>query len=173
MKSEFRLFALACLMGLSTISIYGQGSPATASDNKPPLISPEEQLIRATYEKLTTLSRAARHLNQTAVPRETPSDNDVLRFELKNFRIGLIQEILSSLHSELITGPTGEVVMLTRATMRLDNQEEQVAYKGRWTNGQYASVYDPKWTVADLFGFEPEQYYDVGEYALYDVVVSF
>jgi hypothetical protein len=132
----------------------------------------KEQLIRDTYEKLTALNRASRYLNQDTLRRETSNDEDVLKFELKNFRLGPIQEILAATHSKLITSATGIVVTLTRATIQLNAQEERVAYRAAWTSGQYASVYDPNWTIADLFGFEPEHYYDIGEYVLYDIVVS-
>jgi hypothetical protein len=45
--------------------------------------------------------------------------------------------------------------------------------RGPVDGGQYASIYDRRWTVGDLFNFEPNKYYDVGQYASYVVTVSF
>jgi hypothetical protein len=149
-------------------------APRNAPKEKIPtrVVSRQEKVVRATYQKLTMLSRAARFL----LPAETNGfreDVDVLRFELRDFRIGPIQEIMSALGGEIITGPTGEIIILSRAVTQQDQGREQVAYNAEWTSGKYASVYDPKWTVADLLGFDPERYYDVGEYATYEVTVFF
>ena len=75
--------------------------------------------------------------------------------------------------SEIKTGFQGDVIEVTRSVNTLNNGPEFVAYTAQWTKGEYASVYDRNWTIADLFGFEPGLYYDIGEYALYDVIVSF
>jgi len=87
--------------------------------------------------------------------------------------VGPIQEILDALHSEIKTGASGETIDIGRTVTRLNREEERVAYKAEWSTAQYASVYDPHWTMRELLGFEPELYHDVGGYALYDVVVSF
>ena len=60
-----------------------------------------------------------------------------------------------------------------RVITTLNNGPEHVAYKAEWTTGQYASLYDPHWTIGDLLGLEPDRYHDVGRYAVYDVLVSF
>jgi len=134
-------------------------------------ISREEQAIRETYEKLTTLSKAARSLRKSVAGSD--DGDDELRFELRNFRIGPIQEIMSSVRGEIATLPSGEIILLTPTVVRMNNAEEQVAYDAEWTSGQYGSVYDPKWTVADLLGFEPEKNYDVSGYASYEATVHF
>src|SRR5262249_16662226 len=132
-------------------------------------ISREEQAIRQTYEKLTNLSKAARSFHKSVAGRDDV--DDVLRFELRNFRIGPIQEIMSSLRGEIATLPSGEIILLTPTIVRANNAEEQVGYDAGWTSGQYGSVYDPKWTVSDILGFEPENNYDVGGYASYEATV--
>lgn len=134
--------------------------------------SPEESIVRAAYEKLTMLNKAAQLTKGGAVNGSADEDL-VLRFALSNFRIGPIQEILGTLHLELITGASGEIIMLTRSITQLNKEEEHVAYKAEWTSGQYASIYDRQWTMGDLLGYESDGYYDVGEFALYDVTVSF
>ena len=96
-----------------------------------------------------------------------------MKFELRNFHIGPIQEILASRHSEIITGAGGDTIDLMHSVTQLNKEEEHVAYRARWTGGQYATIYDRNWTIGDLLGFEAGKFYDVGEYALYDVTVSF
>lgn len=135
-------------------------------------MSPEEKLVRAAYEKLTLLNKAALLL-EAGTGRGAIDDRLFLKFELGNFQVGSIQEILNSRHSEIITGPSGETIDLVHSVTQLNKEEEHVAYQARWTTGQYASIYDPGWTVGDLLGFEANKFYDVGEYALYDVTVSF
>jgi hypothetical protein len=130
-----------------------------------------EKVVRDTYEKLTTLSRAARQINQAAMKRQFSDEKDILKFELRKFRTGPIQEIMSSLGHEVSTLPSGDIIELTRAIVVQDSEPEKVAYKGRWVPGQYGSTYDPKWTVADLFGFDPERYQDVVGYVSYEVTV--
>lgn len=134
-------------------------------------MSPEEKVVRAAYEKLTTLNKATLRIGLTE--NQSPDESSVLRFELSDFRVGPIQEILGAVHSEIKTGGAGDVIDLTRSISTLDNGPEYVAYRAQWTTGQYASIYDRKWTVGDLLGFEPNLYYDVGEYALYNVTVFF
>jgi hypothetical protein len=134
--------------------------------------SPEEKMVRAAYEKLTLLSKAALLL-EGRIKDESAAEPQFLKFELGNFRVGAIQEILNSRHSEIITGASGDTIDLIHSVTQLNKEEEHVAYEARWTTGQYASIYDPQWTIGDLLGYEAGKFYDVGEYALYDVTVSF
>ncbi len=133
--------------------------------------TPEEQIVRSTYEKLSRLNRAS--VASSTKAAGIPEQEEVLRFELGNFRVGPIQEILSAHQTELVTGGSGEIILLARGVTRLNRQDERVSYRAEWTNAPYASVYDPQWTVGDLLGFYATQYYDIGEYALYDVKVFF
>ena len=181
MKRQFcRLIVLCLAVLISLVSTRGQKPSVkiSARGDAPKAqgtttgASRQEKVVRAAYEKLTILNRAARLLLPEA-ETTTVRESDVLRFELRDFRIGPIQEIMSALGSEIITGSTGEIIILTRAITRENQQEEFVAYRADWTSGRYASVYDPRWTVADLLGFEPERYHDVLEYASYEVSVFF
>lgn len=181
-----RLF-IACLLTLCFLS-YGRGqeaAPKTPSpDNRAPAatgkgstaVTPEEKIVRAAYDKLTLLSRAAFLLDKTLLtgdPVPSPPEDQVIKFTLSNFRIGPISEIMNALHSEIKTEATGDILSIGRSVTRLNKEEEYVAYKGEWTTGQYASVYSRHWTVSDVLGFQPELYYNVSGYALYDVRVSF
>ncbi len=142
---------------------------STVGEKRPD--SPEERLVRAAYEKLTMLSRAAwKYKNDSET--EPADDSQVLKFELSNFRIGPVNEIKGMLARE-IEETSGQVVTLTHTVSQLNKGEEFVFYQAEWGDSQFASAYDWHWTIGNLLGFEAEQYYDVGEYALYDVIVSF
>lgn len=180
MENHLHRLVIACLLGLSfaNLGIGQEVSPTTSSKRRVvPIergspVTPEEKVVRAAYEKLTIFNKAALLVDQPGVPR--PEDDTLfLKFELRNFKVGPIQEILSALHSEIKTGGSGDIIDLTRVATRLNKGEEHVAYRAEWTKGQYASLYDPHWTIGDLLGHRPDKYSDVGEYALYDVTVSF
>ncbi len=183
MKSQIRCLFIACLLCLSLAgtgkgqaaaakTLPSKASAAVATHKGGIVMSPEEKVVRGVYEKLTMLSKAAPS-SDGGRPDVDSSDDKFLKFELSNFRIGPIGEIMGALHSEIITGATGEIIMLTQSVTQLNKGQEHVSYKAEWSHGQYASMYDPHWTMADLLGAEPNRYYDVGKYALYDVTVSF
>lgn len=174
------LVSLVCLVFINDAKAQ-EFSPRTSLPkvrSAPPvngagLMSPEEKIVRAAYEKLTMLSKAAL-LMRPDLPSAPADETLSLRFELGNFRVGPIQGILNTRQSELITGWSGEpIITLGRSSVRLNKEEEHVAYTGEWSKGQYASIYDRQWTIGDLFSYEPGLYFDVGEYALYDVTVWF
>jgi hypothetical protein len=182
MRSTIPYLIVAAICTLILIgSVQGQQVPPQSPSPKENVgaldkllagASPEEKIVRAAYQKLTRLSKAA--LRQLAIEEEPPSDDTLyLRFELSGFHVGPIQEILGARDSEIKTGYQGDVIELTRSVNILNHGPEFVAYMAQWSKGQYASVYDRNWTIADLFSFTPNLYYDVGEYALYDVTVSF
>lgn len=151
-----------------------QSSPATdASRSTERRISPEQRVVLAAYEKLTTLSKAAILMDQfPAVPTRL-DDDSYLRFSLRNFRIGRVEEILNEKHSEIKSGSTGDIIDINRRTLRHNGGEEFLGYVAQWNTGQYASAYDRQWTIADMFNYNPAAYYDIATYALYDVTVYY
>lgn len=182
MRAQHHRLVIACFLGLSLISSSrGQQSPLeppSSNDQAEPSsktatpMNPEEETIRAVYEKLTVLNRAARFINGPAATK--PWDEaHVLQFKLSNFHTGPIQEIWGALHSQVKTGYSGDIIRIGRAVTQLNKGPEHVAYEAQWSTGQYASMYDPQWTIGALLSYEPDKYYDVGEYATYDVTVSF
>ncbi|HEY6119534.1 MAG TPA: hypothetical protein VIV66_06230 [Pyrinomonadaceae bacterium] len=180
MKQEIHFMFVTCLTIVTCVGlVIGQKTAAATVDvpinskNEKGVLTREEQAVRATYEKLTNLNKAARLLRLATYVSTSAIQDDVLRFELSNFKVGRVQEIMSTLRTELATLPSGQIIMLTPSTSKLNNGEERVAYEAVWTNGQYASIYDPQWTISDVLGFEPENNYDVGEYAAYEVTVFF
>src|SRR5262249_5327853 len=48
----------------------------------------------------------------------------------------------------------------------------EATFEAEWQPGQYASVFDPAWTVADVFHLEAARYYDIKSYVAYQVVVT-
>jgi hypothetical protein len=167
-------WVLACLVGQQALSqqSFSLNAPVVESVVKASAMTPEEKLVRLAYKKLTIFSMAARRYD--AGESTQSLDNKLaLSFELKNFHIGPIQEVSGSRYKDLVTLPTGQIITGTHGTSTLNGREEQVSYSARWTNGQYASGYDPHWTISDRFQFEPDKYYDVIEYASYEVTVSF
>ena len=145
---------------------------AAHSGKKVSGMSPEEKVVRAAYEKLTMLNKAA-WAGKSLSDKTSQDDDQVLMFALSNFRIGPIQDVWGALHSKIKTDGSGEIIRLTRSVRRLNKGPEHVTYEAQWTTGQYASIYDRQWTIGDLLTHEPDKYYDVGEYALYDVTVSY
>src|SRR5258708_14195868 len=165
------ILSLTQMIGAQETKPKSSSASTSASVGEKKPVSPEERLVRAAYEKLTMLSRAAwKYKNNSETE---PSDaSQVLKFELSNFRIGPIHEIKGMLARE-VEENSGQVVTLTHTVAQLNKGEEFVFYQAEWENNQFASAYDWHWTIGNLLGFEAEQYYDVGEYALYDVIVSF
>jgi hypothetical protein len=131
-----------------------------------------EKLVRAAYEKLTRYNRAYL-LVDDRMASDLPSEERYLRFELRNFKIGPIQEILSLKHSEVHTVIVPEVISLARLTTTLNGGDPHVAYSARWIAESYAPGYDARWTMNDLMSHEAAKYQDVGAYAAYDVTVRF
>lgn len=139
----------------------------------PVVMSPEEKVVRAAYEKVTMLSKAAL-LEAPDYAEGSIDEAQFLKFELGNFRVGPIQEILNRPATEVTTGWSGEpVILLGKVSSQLNKEGVHVAYRPEWIKGQHASIYDPQWTIGDLFGYEPTLYFDVGEYSQYDVKVWF
>ncbi|HEY3582486.1 MAG TPA: hypothetical protein VGK82_18160 [Pyrinomonadaceae bacterium] len=131
----------------------------------------QEPLIRETYRKLEIYNAAAQIFQQEQ-SGQGPRAPAQIRFELSDFRSGNMQEIAARRYVELVTLPTGEVVSLTHGSHSLDGGAEEATFTVAWEHGQYASVFDPQWTINDVLNFEPARYYDVESYTSYQVMVS-
>jgi hypothetical protein len=130
-----------------------------------------EKLVRAAYAKLIRYNRAYLLVDD---PRSVnvPMEEAYLRFELSNFKVGAIQEILNLPHDEVQPAGT-EILQLGRSVQKINNADPHVAYWAQWTTEQYAALYNPKWTVNDLLSYDPARYYDVGCFVKYDVALRF
>jgi len=130
----------------------------------------QEKLIKETYAKLEAYNAAAQVL-QNEFTRKPFRAEANLRFEVGAFRSGDVKEILNQPYAGLITLPTGDIISLTRGSHALDDGPEEATFAAAWERGQYTSVFDPQWTIADAFHFEPEKYYDIVSYTSYQVTV--
>jgi hypothetical protein len=136
-----------------------------------PSNSVNEKVVRETYKKLENYSAAAQLFHNDQTKGVYRSDKN-LRFELSDFRSGDIVEILNKPYVELVTLPTGDVVSLTRGGHSLNGGPQEATFAATWERGQYASVFDPLWTVSDVFHFEAARYYDIRRYTTYQVTVK-
>jgi hypothetical protein len=139
-----------------------------------PVLSQErslEKVVRETYRKLENYNAAAQIFQNEYTKKSLRSDAN-LSFELGDFRSGNIRDIFYSRYSDLVTLPTGDIVSLTRGGHSLDGGPQEATYAAAWEPGRYASVFDPMWTIADVFHFEAARYYDVKTYVGYQVNVK-
>jgi hypothetical protein len=131
----------------------------------------QEKLIRETYRKLEIYNAAAQVFQQEQSAHGSRA-RARLSVELSNFRSGNMQEIAVRRYAELVTLPTGEVVSLTHGSHSLDRGAEEATFAAAWEHGQYASIFDPQWTINDVLNFEPARYYDIESYTSYQVTVN-
>jgi hypothetical protein len=130
-----------------------------------------EKLVRDTYRKLETYHAAAQ-IYKNEFSKRAAHSNAGLSFELSDFRYGKVDEILNQRYADLVTLATGDVVSLTRGGHSVDGGPQEATFDAEWEHGQYASVFDPEWTVADVLHFEAAKYYDVKSYVAYQVTVN-
>jgi len=133
--------------------------------------SPYEKLIRDTYKKLTNYNQAVQ-VRKRDFDGVTVDTKQILQIDLKNFHSGPILEILNKRYADLVTLPTGDIVAISRATYSVNKGPEEVTFEAEWSKGQYASGFDPDWTISTAFQFEPAKYVDVGTYTSYSATVS-
>lgn len=132
--------------------------------------SSAERLVRETYRKLETYHAAAQ-LYKSELSRRLIRTELGLSFELSDFHYGNVDEILNQRYAEFVTLPVGDVVSLTRGGHSFNGGAQEATFDAEWEHGQYAPVFDPAWTVADVVHFEAARYYDVKSYVTYRVTV--
>ena len=133
--------------------------------------SPQEKIVRETYQKLETYNAAAQVFQNDYARKPLRSDAS-LKFTLGEFRVGSIQDVLYTPYRDLVTLPTGDVVSLTRGGHAVNGGPQEATFEAAWEPGQYASIFDPAWTVADVFHVEAAKYYNVKTFASYQVTVT-
>ena len=131
----------------------------------------QERIVRETYRKLETYNVAAQ-IFQNEMTRRPNRIAAGLSFELTGFRSGNVAEIINQRYADLVTLPAGDVVSLTRGGHSLDGGPQEATFAAEWEHGHYAAVFDPVWTVADVFHFEAARYYDIRTYVAYQVTVK-
>lgn len=155
-----------CLVFTLVLSLAG---PVLAQERTD---AAQEKIVRETYRKLEVYNAAAQVLENERTRRAFRPEAS-LKFELADFRSGNVQEIMNKPYAELVTLPTGDVVSLTRGGHAQDGGPQEATFGAAWERGQYASVFDPGWTVADVFHFEAARYYNISTYVSYRVTVRF
>lgn len=155
---------IACLVFTLLVFLVG---PVLAQDRTG---ATPEKIVRETYRKLEIYNAAAQIFENEHTRKPFRSEAS-LKFELGDFRWGDIQEIQNKPYAELVTLPSGEVVSLVRGGHSQDGGAQEATFGAAWEHGQYASVFDPVWTVADVFHFEAARYYDIRTYVSYRVTV--
>ena len=153
---------IACLL---VTSLFLLVTPVLAQDRSP------EKVVRETYRKLENYNAAAQ-IFQNEYTKKTLRTDANLSFELGDFRSGDVRDILYKRYADLVTLPTGDIISLTRGGHSLDGGPQEATYAAAWEPGRYASVFDPAWTIADVFHFEAARYYDVKTYVGYQVTVK-
>lgn len=138
----------------------------SASDNS----SPEARLIEKAYKKMT-IAHMAGKLNEASRHGRDFNHEKTLKFKLKGFRVGPIEEIQNKIYRDLVTGPGGQTIEIGTVS-KTYNDETRFSITAEWANGQYASGFDPRWTVGNVMQLESSKFNDIGKYASYEVEVS-
>jgi hypothetical protein len=159
---------ITCLTSTSLLLLAFFISAGTAQERSN---SVHEKIVRETYKKLENYNAAAQVFQNEYTKRSFRVDAN-LSFELSDFRSGDIVEILNKPYAELVTLPTGDIISLTRGGHSLNGGPQEATFAATWERGQYASVFDPMWTVSDVFHFEAARYYDIRRYIAYQVTVK-
>lgn len=153
---------IACLVITSLVLL---ATPVWAQDRS------LEKVVRETYRKLENYNAAAQVFQNEYTKKSPRSDAD-LTVDLNDFRSGVVPDILYKRYADLVTLPTGDIISLTRGGHSLDGGPQEATYAAAWEPGRYAAVFDPAWTIADVFHFEAARYYDVKSYVSYQVTVK-
>ena len=157
---------LICLAFSFALAVQAQ----TAAVKTKPITS-AEKMIRAAYAKLELYNRAA-ELKSMGGAAKKVRDDSVLKFELKNFHTGPLDEIKHLHTSELISLPVGDVIQVSSGTFTLNDGPPEAYYSARWSKEPKVSR-SLDWNVGELLQLLATEYFDVGHYTSYEVVVSF
>lgn len=134
--------------------------------------SREERIVRQSYAKLSRYNQAAHAVEMGSGGSEL-ARSVALKFQLSDFVVGPVSDILDRTHLELVTQPTGEIIEATPTVHQTRHGAEEASYPARWSPGRYSSQAAAELTLSEMFALEPEEHFDVGTYASYRVVVSY
>jgi hypothetical protein len=162
-----RVACLVFTLLLSSVLLLSFVGPVLAQERSS---AAQEKIVRETYRKLELYNAAAQVLENERTRRAFRSEANV-KFELTDFRAGDVQEIMNKPYAELVTTPSGDIISLTRGAHSENGGPQEATFAAMWERGQYASVFDPAWTMADVFHFEAARYYDIRTYLSYRVTV--
>jgi hypothetical protein len=178
MKSQHTSAWMVSFLCALSVSVFAQEPSPTknteqlTSSKQRVRVGAEEQLIRSAYAKLVEYNDAVKVL-KTDLGREDVEAGSGLKVELSNFQTGPILQILNKRYLDFVSLPTGDVISLTRGAHSINKSPEEATFEAQWEKGQYASGFDPQWTMQNALNFEPAKYADVGSYTSYTVTVTF
>ena len=164
---------LTCLIGTLLLMLpvaQAQEPVPNTGNQRSDSPTAEEKMIRAAYAKLEVYNRAAELMEMNGVASKV-RDDSVLKFELKNFQTGPIDAIKKLRVSELCTPHSGDVVDVSSGQHTLNGGPPEALYSARWTR-EPPERPGRDWIVGDLLQLLVDEYFDVGQYTSYDVVVS-
>ena len=167
LRTPSLIFTLLLTFGVA----LAQEPVRTTSDQRADGATAEEKMIRAAYAKLEVYNRSAELMAMEGVASKV-RDDSVLKFELKNFHTGPLDEIKLLRTSHLVTVPDGEVIQISSVSHTLNNGPPEAYYTARWSKKQ-KEVGHRDWIVEELFQLLVTEYFDVGHYTSYEVDVSF
>ena len=170
-----KVFLSVMLIGVFSLVVSAQQTSNNerrelTSGNRVKGSGKHEELIRSAYLKLVEYNHADQVRKNDLEGNAIDSVLD-LKIELSDFHTGPIIEILNKRYVDLISLPTGEVISLVRGIHTINKGPEEVTFEAEWNKGQYASGFDPEWTIGTVLRFEPTKYADVGTYTSYSVEV--
>ena len=175
MKSQHRsaLVVLLFCVFVSISAIAQEPSPgkSTGMTATKKRANAEEQLIRSAYAKLIEFNEAVKTVKKD-LGRQDVETGSGLKIELSNFETGPILKILNRHYLDFVALPTGDVISLTRSAYSINKSPDEVTFEAQWEKGQYATGFDPQWTIQNALSFEPAKYADVGVYSSYTVTVT-
>lgn len=134
----------------------------------------EERIVRMAYRKMNVLDTVERVVKAKRKRQNAGSEliQRSLRFDIRDFRVGPIDEIRERTYRDLVTSSTGNVIQIAFATSSQNDGEGQPSIAAAWKTGQYMGGFDAQWTVADVLRYEAVRFNDVDRYASYEVTVS-
>ncbi len=173
-----------CLLAFAQVGALGQQAETTVSSESRPAgaasptkvnqgkMTDEEQLIRSAYEKLMRYHKATVLYEFDGKDEDLPTEN-LLEFELKNFKTGSIDEIKDQLLTDFVPLATGEILDFHIGHQSMNRGPAEAFYRAKW---QTARDYGERWfkpKISDLFDLAAAEYFDVGKYTTYEVIVSY
>lgn len=150
---------------------HAQEPVRTTPDRQADSSTAEEKTIRAAYAKLEVYNWAAELMAMKGAASKV-RDDSVLRYQLRNFRTGPLDEIKLLRISQLVTVPDGDVIRISSGSFSLNDGPWEAYYIAKWWK-KPKEVGRRDWTVEELFQLLVTEYFDVGRYTSYEVEVSF
>lgn len=135
------------------------------------LLASEEKTVKLAYMKLMFYNRAA-NTQRAAERKSSHNAEDDVRFVIQNIHTGPIEEILDRSYGQIVTRPTGEILLVVPGTISHNNGPKHASYDIRWIDAStlYPTVNWDEITVREALS-RHTKFADVGKYTSYEVTV--